>query len=165
MKEIAVYPGTFDPITHGHVDIIQRGLRMFDKIVVAVSTSAGKVPLFPLAERLNMVQQAFADSSYIQVIPFSGLLVDLMRDQQINVILRGIRTSSDIEHEFQLADMNQQMHAEIETVFLKAMPRYMNISSSIVREIIKMNKEGSRGDLSLFVPQAVMDALQQPQKS
>ncbi len=159
MKEIAVYPGTFDPITHGHVDIIERGLRLFDKITVAVSTSVGKTPLFSLSKRLNIVQQVFADSPRIQVIPFSGLLVDLMQDHQIKIILRGLRTNNDLEHEFQLADTNRQMYPDIDTLFLKAMPHYMHISSSIVREIIKINKEGSRADLSLFVPQAVMDAL------
>ncbi|MDF3054722.1 MAG: coaD [Gammaproteobacteria bacterium] len=165
MKKIALYPGTFDPITHGHVNIIQRGLSLFDEIIVAVSVSAGKNPLFPLKERIDIVQQVFSHSPRIQVISFSGLLVDLMHEQNIKIILRGIRGSSDLEYEFQLANMNQAMKPDIETVFLKAAPQYANVSSSIVREIIKMGKERSLGDLSLFVPEAVIDAFQQLEKS
>jgi pantetheine-phosphate adenylyltransferase len=157
----ALYPGTFDPITLGHVDILQRGITLFDKIVIAVSESAGKSPLFSLQQRLNMVQQTFADHAEIEVISFSGLLVDLMHEQEVNIVLRGIRSSADVEHEFQLSGSNLQMKPNMETVFIQANPKYAHISSTIVREIARMQKPGTLGDLSLFVPPAVMDAVEQ----
>lgn len=159
MARIALYPGTFDPITHGHIDIARRGLSLFDQILIAVSASHVKAPVFSLDERLLILQQTFHDTKQIQVIAFSGLLVELMQQHGVYTLLRGIRTSADISHEFQLADTNHYMNPEVETVFLKAAPKYAHISSTIVREIIHMRKGEFRVELSRFVPEPVIQAL------
>jgi pantetheine-phosphate adenylyltransferase len=154
MEKTVIYPGTFDPLTHGHVQLVQRALRLFDTVVLAISASAAKAPLLSLAERQSIAETVFAECSGVQVVTFSGLIVDFMRQQNIRVMVRGIRTVSDMEYEFRLATMNQYMYPEMETIFLKPEERFAHISSTIIREIAGMD-----GDLSAFVPEPVIAAL------
>lgn len=154
MTKIAVYPGTFDPITYGHVSMVERALTLFDGVVVAIAASVGKSPLFLLDERVEIAKSIFSTFPHVKIEAFSGLLVDFMRKKQAHIVLRGIRTSGDMEYEFQLAVANRYLKPDIETVFLKPDERFAHISSSIVREIALMG-----GDLTSFVPQAVMTAF------
>jgi pantetheine-phosphate adenylyltransferase len=146
MTGIAIYPGTFDPVTRGHIDICQRAARMFDQVVIGVADSLAKEPFFNIDERLEMLQIAFADNDRILVKPFSGLLIDFARDCGADVIVRGLRAISDFEYEVQLAGMNESLAPEIETVFLTAAQRYAFVSSSLVREIARLD-----GDVSEFL--------------
>jgi len=146
MTGIAIYPGTFDPVTRGHIDICQRALRMFDQVVIGVADSLAKEPFFNIDERLEMLQIAFADNDRILVKPFSGLLIDFARECGADVIVRGLRAISDFEYEVQLAGMNESLAPEIETVFLTAAQRYAFVSSSLVREIARLD-----GDVSEFL--------------
>ncbi len=146
MTGIAIYPGTFDPVTRGHIDICQRALRMFDQVVIGVADSLAKEPFFNIDERLEMLQIAFADDDRILVKPFSGLLIDFARECGADVIVRGLRAISDFEYEVQLAGMNESLAPEIETVFLTASQRYAFVSSSLVREIARLD-----GDVSEFL--------------
>ncbi len=155
MKRIAVYPGTFDPITNGHVDLVKRAATLFDGIVVAVATSLRKTPCFSLEDRLVMSQQACSEFNNVTVLPFAGLLVDFAREQQATIILRGLRAMSDFDYEFQQAGMNHKMAADIETVFLPAGENTAYISGTMVREIISLD-----GDVSPFVPPIVLQYLQ-----
>lgn len=150
----AVYPGTFDPITLGHVDVVQRGLKLFDEIVVAVAESSRKNPMFDLAARLQMVNETFAGDTAIRVVSFDGLLVNLVEQQQACAVLRGLRAASDFEYEFQLAAMNRKLNSEIESVFVMAREEYTFVSSSFIREISTMG-----GDVNALVPQAVQAHL------
>lgn len=155
----AVYPGTFDPVTYGHIDLVTRATQLFDQVILAVTVGAGKSPAFPLEQRLALAAEVFADNSRVEIVPFSGLLVDFMQQRNICVILRGIRTLADLQYEFQLATMNQLMKANIETVFLKTADKYAHISSTIVREIAAKGGDNTLGDLSLFVPATVVAAF------
>ena len=155
MSRSAIYPGTFDPITLGHVDIIRRGLAVFDRIVIGVAENPEKKPSFSLAERLAMVQMVFAEEEQVEAVAFSGLLVNLAREQGATAILRGLRAASDFEYEFQMATMNRRLDAEIETVFVMASEEYTFVSSSLIREIAGMG-----GDVSALVPKAVLPYLQ-----
>jgi len=146
MTGIAIYPGTFDPVTRGHIDICQRAARMFDQVVIGVADSLAKEPFFNIDERLEMLQIAFADNDRILVKPFSGLLIDFARECGADVIVRGLRAISDFEYEVQLAGMNESLAPEIETVFLTAAQRYAFVSSSLVREIARLD-----GDVSEFL--------------
>ena len=146
MTAIAIYPGTFDPVTRGHIDICQRALKMFDQVVIGVADSLAKEPFFNIDERLEMLQIAFADNDRILVKPFSGLLIDFARECGADVIVRGLRAISDFEYEVQLAGMNESLAPEIETVFLTAAQRYAFVSSSLVREIARLD-----GDVSEFL--------------
>ena len=146
MTGIAIYPGTFDPVTRGHIDICQRALRMFDQVVIGVADSLAKEPFFNIDERLEMLQIAFADNDRILVKPFSGLLIDFARECGADVIVRGLRAISDFEYEVQLAGMNESLAPEIETMFLTASQRYAFVSSSLVREIARLD-----GDVSEFL--------------
>ena len=146
MTGIAIYPGTFDPVTRGHTDICQRALRMFDQVVIGVADSLAKEPFFNIDERLEMLQIAFADNDRILVKPFSGLLIDFARECGADVIVRGLRAISDFEYEVQLAGMNESLAPEIETVLLTAAQRYAFVSSSLVREIARLD-----GDVSEFL--------------
>ncbi|MCP4766398.1 MAG: pantetheine-phosphate adenylyltransferase [Gammaproteobacteria bacterium] len=146
MKGIAIYPGTFDPVTRGHIDICQRALRVFDQVVIGVADSLAKEPFFNIDERLEMLQIAFADNDQILVKPFSGLLIDFARECDADVIVRGLRAISDFEYEVQLAGMNESLAPEIETMFLTASQRYAFVSSSLVREIARLD-----GDVSEFL--------------
>ena len=154
MTATAIYPGTFDPVTRGHIDICERALKMFDKVVIAVADSQAKQPFFNIDERYEMLSTVFAESDRISILPFSGLLIDVARDCGANVIIRGLRAISDFEYEVQLAGMNRSLAPEIETVFLTAAQRYAFVSSSLVREIARMD-----GDVSEFLHPVVLKCL------
>ena len=131
----AIYPGTFDPITRGHEDLIRRAARLFDRVIVAVAASSGKKPFFTLTERVDMSQQVLADCPNVEVIAFSGLLMEFLQQQNARVILRGLRAVSDFEYEFQMAGMNRSMYPDVETMFMTPSEQYMFVSATIVREI------------------------------
>lgn len=152
----AIYPGTFDPITNGHSDLIERATRLFDRTIVAVAASPKKSPRFDLDERIALAQGVLADLNGIEVVGFDNLLADFARQQGVNVILRGLRAVSDFEYEFQLAGMNRKLAAEIETMFLTPAEEYTFISSSLVREVSSLG-----GDVSQFVHPTVNAALKQ----
>ena len=150
----AVYPGTFDPITRGHEDLVRRAAHIFDKVIVAVADSHGKQPFFTLTERVKMAEQVLADHNKVQVIGFSGLLMDFLRSQGANIILRGLRAVSDFEYEFQMAGMNRNMHPDVETIFMTPSEQYMFVSASMVREIAVLG-----GDVSKFVQPLIAEQL------
>jgi pantetheine-phosphate adenylyltransferase len=150
----AVYPGTFDPVTRGHEDLVRRAARLFDEIVVAVAENRGKSPYFSLPERVEMARQVFADLPRVSVEGFSGLLIDFASQHEAQIILRGLRAVSDFEYEFQLAGMNRNLRPDVETIFLTPSDQYMFISSSMVREISILG-----GDVTPFVHPLVADRL------
>ncbi|RMH60958.1 MAG: pantetheine-phosphate adenylyltransferase [Zetaproteobacteria bacterium] len=154
MKRIAVYPGTFDPISQGHVDVVLRGLRLVDRIVIGVAENTAKAPMFDLATRLEMVRRVFADQPRVEAVAFTGLLVELAQDCGACAILRGLRAASDFEYEFQMATMNRRLSPELETVFVMAREDYTFVSSRFIREIARMG-----GDVSSLVPPAVLPFL------
>lgn len=151
---IAVYPGTFDPITNGHVSVLERATRIADKVVVAVAETARKNPYFSLEERIAMAKEALSPFASISVKACNGLLVDFVKAQGAHMIVRGLRAVSDFDYEFQLAGMNHQMSPEIETVFLPALGKQAYTSSTMVREIVRLG-----GDPANFVPDVVVDYL------
>lgn len=151
---IAIYPGTFDPITHGHFDLIERGARMFDKVVIAVAASPGKRPNLDLSTRIELAQVVCAGLPNVEVIGFSNLLTTMMHEQGATIILRGLRAVSDFEYELQLANMNRAQNPELESVFLTPAVENSYISSTIVREIAKLG-----GDISPLVHPQVAEAL------
>lgn len=151
---LAVYPGSFDPLTNGHVDIILRGARLFDRIVVAMLRNVEKQPLFSLEERLELSREVFADVPSVEVDIFEGLLVDYARRRGANVIVRGLRAVSDFEYELQMALMNRHMEPLLETVFMMPGESYTYLSSRLVKEVFALG-----GDVSGFVPPAVMARL------
>jgi len=155
MKNIVLYPGTFDPITNGHLDLIERAARLFDLVIVAVADSPGKSPLFDVDTRVELVEEVVSDLKNIEVCGFSGLLVDLAKEKNANVLLRGLRAVSDFEYEFQLANMNRHLSPELESLFLTPSEQYSFISSTLVREVASLG-----GDISQFVPKAVQKKLQ-----
>ncbi len=146
MSRRIVYPGTFDPLTHGHEDLVRRARAIFDEVVLAVAENVNKQPFFTLDERLDMARHCLADVPGVRVTSFSGLLVDFLREQETGFVLRGLRAVSDFEYEFQLAGMNRALSPGIETVFLTPSERYMFISASMVREIARLG-----GDVGQFV--------------
>ena len=154
MTRTAIYPGTFDPVTRGHIDICKRGLKMFDHVVIGVADSLAKEPFFNIDERRDMLETVFADNDRISVRPFSGLLIDFARECNAEVIIRGLRAISDFEYEVQLAGMNRSLANEIETVFLTAAQRFAFVSSSLVREIARLD-----GDVSEFLHPLVLQRL------
>jgi pantetheine-phosphate adenylyltransferase len=154
MHTTAIYPGTFDPITNGHLDLIARASRLYHKVIVAVAVNRGKAPLFSLDERVDLVKAVVAEYPNVEVIGFGNLLVDCAKQQGANVILRGLRAVSDFEYEFQLAGMNRRLAPDLETVFLTPAEQYEFISSSMIREIAQLN-----GDVSCFVPDLVHQSL------
>jgi len=153
---IAIYPGTFDPLTNGHTDLIERAARMFDKVVVAIAESPHKNTAFPLEERIALARSVLAESgcSNVEVTGFDNLLANFVSDQGAGVLLRGLRAVSDFEYEFQLASMNRHLARNVETVFLTPAEEYSFISSSLVKEIARLD-----GDVSQFVNRRVVDAL------
>jgi pantetheine-phosphate adenylyltransferase len=151
----AVYPGTFDPITNGHVDLVDRAAPLFERLVIGVAESPGKGPTLPLALRVDLVRGALSRHANVEVQGFSGLLAHFVRDLGAGVLLRGLRAVSDFEYEFQLASMNRHLIPDVETLFLTPAEQYGFISSSLVREISRLG-----GDVSGFVPPAVAHALQ-----
>ncbi|MBS4096463.1 MAG: pantetheine-phosphate adenylyltransferase [Sulfuricella sp.] len=142
----AIYPGTFDPMTRGHEDLVRRAVRLFDEVIVAVAGSPGKQPYFPIEERVEMAAMVLADLPSVRVVGFEGLLMNFLRENDARVVLRGLRAVSDFEYEFQLAGMNRSLYSEVETVFLTPSEQYMFISASMVREIALLG-----GDVSQFV--------------
>lgn len=154
MNAIAVYPGTFDPITNGHADLVRRAERLFDRVIVAVAANPKKQPLFSLTERVQLAQGVLADHSRVAVMGFDNLLVDFVRAQKANVILRGLRAVSDFEFEFQLAGMNRRLAPDVETVFLTPAEQETFISASLIKEIALLG-----GDVSAFVDARVAAAL------
>lgn len=146
MSKIAIYPGTFDPLTRGHEDLIRRGAKMFDTVVVGVADSKNKKPFFDLEERVKLAQEVLGHDANVKVVGFSGLLKDFVREQNGRVILRGLRAMSDFEYEFQLAGMNRYLMPDIETIFMTPSDQYQFISGTIVREIAALG-----GDISKFV--------------
>ena len=159
MNKIAIYPGTFDPITNGHIDIISRAIKVVDKLVIGVAINAGKGPLFNLDQRVNLVEHEIAqladdDLARIGVKPFEGLLTDLAVDCGATLIVRGLRAVSDFEYEFQMTGMNRRLNPDIETVFLTASEKHQFISSRLVKEIVSMG-----GDITHFVTPNVRQML------
>lgn len=154
MQIIAIYPGTFDPITKGHLDLIARASRLYHEVIVAVAVNRNKAPLFSLDERVALAKAVTPEFPNVRVIGFDNLLVDCARAQGANVILRGLRAVSDFEYEFQLAGMNRRLAPQLETMFLTPAEQYEFISSSMIREIAMLN-----GDVSSFVPDIVRQAL------
>ena len=152
---IAVYPGTFDPITNGHLDLVDRAAPLFERLIVGIAESAGKGPALPLPVRVDLAREALARHSNVEVRGFDGLLAYFVRDLGAGVLLRGLRAVSDFEYEFQLASMNRHLIPDVETLFLTPAEQYGFISSSLVREISRLG-----GDVSGFVPKAVAQALQ-----
>ncbi|OQY17272.1 MAG: pantetheine-phosphate adenylyltransferase [Desulfobacteraceae bacterium 4572_35.1] len=153
-NRIAVYPGSFDPITNGHLDIIQRGLKTFNTVIVAVAKNSSKNNLFSLEERMEMIRQAVDNDPRVEVDIIDGLLINYVVSKRSQVILRGLRAVSDFEYEFQLAQLNRTMHQQIETLFLMTSLRYAYLSSSIVKEIASLN-----GEVDEYVPPIVRQKL------
>lgn len=156
MSITAVYPGTFDPITCGHFDLIERAARFYDRLVIAVADNRNKNSLFTLEERVALAKEVTAKMPNVEVMGFSGLLVDFVKQIEGNVLLRGLRAVSDFEYEFQLASMNRKLAPEVETMFMTPAENYAFISSSLVREISALG-----GDVSEFVHPVVQSALKQ----
>lgn len=154
MKTVAIYPGTFDPITNGHIDLVNRASKLFEQVIVAVAINPTKTPAFSLVERVELAEQTLVHLPNVEVCGFKGLLVDIAREKQAQVIIRGLRAVSDFEHEFQLAGMNRHMEPTVETMFLTPAAQFSYISSSLVREVAALG-----GDVSAFVAPCVAQAL------
>ena len=159
MSLIAVYPGTFDPITNGHTDLVNRGVKIFDKVIIAVAENPTKNTLFNISERINFIDKIFQNNKSIAIYPLNKLLVEFAKDHNATVILRGLRAVSDFEYEVQLASMNRSMEPNIESVFMSPAEKYGFLSSSIIKDIAKHG-----GDLNKFVNTDVLDALNQKLK-
>ncbi|MEM7193786.1 MAG: pantetheine-phosphate adenylyltransferase [Pseudomonadota bacterium] len=154
MGTIAVYPGTFDPITNGHIDLLVRTAPMFDKVILAIAHNQEKMPLFSVEERIELASEVIGSVDHVEVVGFSGLLIDFAKDQNADVILRGLRAVSDFEYEFQLASMNRRLDPKIETMFLTPAENYTFVSASLVKEVARYG-----GDVSPFVRPVVHQAL------
>ena len=157
MQRIALYPGTFDPVTNGHFDIVQRAVKLVDKLVIGVAINAGKGPMFSLEERVAMLEEQTApltQFAVIEVLPFETLLMHFARQVGAQMIIRGLRAVADFEYEFQMTAMNQRLNADIETVFLMADPRHQAIASRLVKEIARLD-----GAIDSFVSPAVADMV------
>ncbi len=152
----AIYPGTFDPITRGHEDLVRRASRLFDQVVIAVAVSSGKKPFFTLEERVEMAQEVLSDCSNVKVIAFSGLLMNFLQQQRSRIIVRGLRAASDFEYEFQMAGMNRGLYPDVETLFMTPSDQYMFVSATIVREIASLG-----GNADTFVHPLVAKKLRE----
>lgn len=152
--KIAIYPGTFDPITNGHLDILERALNLFDKVVITIARNSSKKPLFTEEERLQLMREAVKSFPHVEVDSFYGLLVDYCRKKQAIAVVRGLRAISDFEYELQMALMNRKLNPNVQTVFLMPNERYTYLNSTIVREIARLG-----GDVTDFVPKVVLKAL------
>ena len=158
---IAVYPGTFDPLTRGHEDLVRRASKLFDRVIVGIAESRSKAPFFSLDERIAMAREVLSDFPNVEVKGFSGLLMSFLQAEGANVILRGLRAVSDFEYEFQMAGMNRNLYPDVETVFLTPADQYMFISASIVREIAALG-----GNVTNFVqPEVARRLAEKVQKS
>ncbi|BBB22438.1 pantetheine-phosphate adenylyltransferase [Abyssogena phaseoliformis symbiont OG214] len=156
MKKIAIYPGSFDPITNGHIDLIKRASKLFDEIIIGITQNSKKKAFLSIDDRVHAINTALKDIGNIKVLSFNTLLVDFAAKQNAQVILRGLRAVSDFEYEFQLSGMNKHLNPNIETLFMTPAEQYANISSSLVREILILG-----GDISVFVPASVETLLKQ----
>ena len=154
MQKIAVYPGTFDPVTNGHSDLVRRAMHVFDKIIVGIAASPYKEPVFSLEERVNLATTVLAEFENVHVCGFNGLLVDFARENDAVAVLRGLRAVSDFEFEFQLASMNRQLDPTLESIFLTPAEQFSFISSGLVREVASLG-----GDVTQFVHPQVAQAL------
>lgn len=159
-RTTAIYPGTFDPVTNGHIDLIERASTLFKHVIVAVAMNPGKTPLFDVDERVTLVRHITDKLGNVEVCGFDSLLVHFAKEKNAHVLLRGLRAVSDFEYEFQLAGMNRKLAPELETLFLMPAEKYTYISSSLVKEVAKLN-----GDITDFVPNEVKQALQQKFKN
>ncbi len=146
----AIYPGSFDPITNGHIDIAYRAAKLFDKLIIAVAEKKSAKQLFTLGERVVLIEDVFSDNNNIEVVPFKNLVTDLAHKKSANIIVRGVRTVLDFDYEFKMAVMNKKLHEDIETVFFNSTENFSYISSSLVREIAELG-----GDVSSFVPKSI----------
>lgn len=155
MSSTAIYAGTFDPFTNGHDDIVKRSLKLFDKVIILLAVSPNKNTLFTVDERITMLRDHFKDNKAVSIDHFDGLVVDYAKNENINVLVRGLRPTGDFETEFQMASMNQRLLSEIETVFLVTEGQNYYISSSLVKEIFKHGR-----DVKEFVPESIYDVLQ-----
>jgi pantetheine-phosphate adenylyltransferase len=153
---VALYPGTFDPITFGHIDIARRASKIFRHVVAVIASNSGKNPLFTVDERVEMAREAFVDCPEIEVIRYDGLIVQCLKEYKATTIIRGMRALSDFEYEFQMAFTNRNMFSEAETVFLMPNEKYTYLSSTLVKEIARLG-----GDVSAFVPPVVLDRIKQ----
>jgi pantetheine-phosphate adenylyltransferase len=150
MQRICLFPGTFDPITKGHVDVIQRSVGLFDKLVIGIGSNSSKQPMFSVEQRCDWIREIFKNEPRIEVSGYEGLTIDYCKKVNANYILRGIRYISDFEYEKAIADMNRMLDPDIETIFLTCSPEYSTISSTLVRDVIR-----NKGNVSLFVPAEV----------
>ena len=155
-KNTVVYAGTFDPITYGHIDLIERAVTIFDRVIVGIATSPNKNPLFSLAERVALTKAILQNYQRVEVHGFATLLLDFAKEHGANVILRGLRTVTDFDYEFQLASMNRRLNPKIESIFLMPSEKFMYISSSLVREIVALG-----GNVRSFVPDSIAQALEE----
>lgn len=154
MKTIAIYPGTFDPITNGHIDLVNRAARLFDEVILAIAANPTKQPMFSLAERVALAEHIFHGNAKVRVLGFSGLLANFAKDHQAQVLLRGVRAVADFEYEFQLASMNRQLNPDLDSLFMTPSEKNMFISSTLVKEVARHG-----GDVSNFVSANVLSAL------
>lgn len=160
MARICLFPGTFDPITFGHLDIIERAMPLFDKIYIGIGLNANKVPMFTPELRLEWINQIFANEPNIEAVIYEGLTVECCKKVNANFILRGIRYVSDFEYEKAIADMNRSLDGEIESVFLTCLPQFTSVASTLVRDVIR-----NRGDVTKFVPAQVLNSLKAMQNT
>ena len=154
MKTIAIYPGSFDPITNGHIDLIYRACKLFDKVIIAITQNANKTSLLSINQKIEAAEASIKSINNTQVLSFDSLLVDFAKAHNAQIIIRGLRAVSDFEYEFQLSGMNKRLNPEIETLFMTPSEEFANISSSLVREILSLG-----GDISAFVPVSVAEIL------
>ncbi len=155
MQRIALFPGTFDPVTLGHTDIIDRALPLFDKLVIGIGVNSGKVPMFSVEQRVEWLREIYKDQPTVEVTSYEGLTVNFCKQIGANFILRGIRYVADFEYEKAIADINRKMDHEVETIFLTCSPEFSTIASTLVRDVIR-----NGGDAAQFLPEAVASSLQ-----